>query len=162
MRSLAIIAITIIPLSAFFLSDRIDSSTIEHARAQERDKTALHDYREQDLKRDQAKTPLPNDLLKVYQDFVKTTRKPTAEALAAFCLPRSIKITKSKRPEEKREYGEDMNLQFLVSGFQPAILDVHKEDGDCYLINTASSSLRFVKTASSGWKLYGYLDKPME
>jgi hypothetical protein len=149
-------------LVVFVSSDIIAPHTLRYAGAQDRHKTTLDDDREEHLGRQEGKTPLPNDLLKVYQDFVKTTRKPTAEALAAFCLPGSIKITKAKRPEEKREYGEDMNLPFLVSSFQPAILYVHKEDGDCYVIVTASSSLRFVKTVSSGWKLYRYVDKPIE
>ena len=81
------------------------------------------------LRRFQGETSLPDDLFQVYEEFFKTTRRATAEALAGYCLPGSIKITKAKR-EKYAEYGEGMNLPFLVSGFDGEISSVHKENVD--------------------------------
>ena len=161
MRNLTMLALIVIALGALILSDMIDSNGLRRLGAQERENTVVNDGRGQHLRRYKGETPLPDDLLQVYEEFFKTTRRATAEALAEYCLPGSVKITKAKR-EKNAEYGEGMNLPFLVSGFNGEISSVHKENVDCYVIRTASSSLRFVKTASSGWKLYHYVDKPIE
>jgi hypothetical protein len=104
---------------------------------------------------------IPDALLKVYSDFVKAAKQPHSDFLNIM-LPHSVSITYEERPAKTRGYGQDLNLPFLQKQFQPKIWVVRKDSADCYLLRTGSSALWFVETKSQGWRLYRYLDKPIE
>jgi len=109
---------------------------------------------------------LPVKLLKTYSLFVQTIKTSNKsimiEKIKEFCLPQSVSITEAIRPKEKREYGEDINIEFLQKDFSSYIMNIRKDNDTCYLIRTASTALWFVETASMEWKIYKYLDKPIE
>jgi hypothetical protein len=105
---------------------------------------------------------LPGELLDTYGRFVTATKEPTPEVFNEFCLPNSVEITVDPRPEKGRFYGRDLNLPFLKNEFASRILVLRNEDGKAFLIRTATSYIRFVDTAATGWKIYDYGDKPIE
>ena len=109
---------------------------------------------------------LPEKLLKTYSLFVQTIKisdkKIIIEKIKEFCLPQSVRITEIVRPKENREYGEDINIEFLQKDFSSYIMNIRKDNDNCYLIRTGSTALWFVETESMQWKIYKYLDKPIE
>jgi hypothetical protein len=104
---------------------------------------------------------IPEALAKVYAEFVKLAQQPHSDFLNIL-LPHSVSITNEERPAATRSFGQDLNLPFLQNQFQPRIWLIRQDSPDCYLIRTASSALWFVETKSQGWRLYRYLDKPIE
>ena len=127
-------------------SDRIELSTQE--------KSLLNNYR--------GDQKLLDSLLRAFARFAEATGKPSAEILNKFTLPYSVAVTTIPRNEKLSEYGTDMNLPFLKTGFHKQILNLRKESECCYLIRTASSYIRYIKTAEGYWKIYNYGDKPIE
>jgi hypothetical protein len=73
-----------------------------------------------------------------------------------------VTINREGRQGNRTEYGQDISLPFLRDGFSPAVRLVRKDPDDCYLIRTDTSALWFVQTRSGAWKVYRYLDKPIE
>jgi hypothetical protein len=105
----------------------------------------------------------PDDaLLAAYAAFIRWTKNPRQEKRAELSLPQSIRITTDQRPEKRREIGKDINLPFLREMFQAEILGVHQPNVGCFQIRTATTGLWFVKTKPKKWKLYLYIDKPIE
>ncbi|MHC4178917.1 MAG: hypothetical protein ACYSWU_15500 [Planctomycetota bacterium] len=104
----------------------------------------------------------PEDLYNTYADVLRAMETGDQAEIEKSCLPHSVTFTTGARPEKTREYGEDMNLPFLKSGFHRDILDLRKDSEDTYLIRTGSSYLFFVRTKTTGWKLHRYGDKPIE
>ncbi len=117
-------------------------------------KSLLTDYR--------GRVEIPTDLLELYGRFVGAAQRPTEESIRAFCLPNSVEVTAKRRPRSTFGYGHDLNLAYLRRGFSASIRDVRRETDDAFLIRTGTSYLRFVRTASSGWKIYDYGDEPSE
>jgi hypothetical protein len=99
-------------------------------------------------------------LLDAYVEFA--TRATQAGDLQPLLLPHAVAISAEPRPEEMREYGPGINLPFLKSGFSPTVLSIRKDAEDAWLIRTNSSAIWFVETKSGGWRVYQYLDKPIE
>jgi hypothetical protein len=104
----------------------------------------------------------PPGLIKAYAGFVKATKDPTEEALSAHLLPGAVEITTKERPNLDRQYGQDINLPYLKTGFKAQILVIQKLNDGCYVIATGTSALWFVETKTQGWKIYRYRDKPFE
>ena len=102
--------------------------------------------------------PVPEGLRETYTGFVRSAR---GGSVAAYLLPHGVKTTREPRPKDSREYGDDINEDFLRSGFSPEVRVVRKDGDDCYLIRTASSAIWFVQNKSGAWKVYRYLDKPI-
>ncbi len=108
---------------------------------------------------------LPKDVLSTYTNFVNSiTDTPNLRSsIESFCLPQAITISANTiRPENMKEYGQDLNLHFLTHDFSPQIFIVRKESKDKYLIRTGTTAIWFVKTSTDQWKIYKYLDKPIE
>jgi hypothetical protein len=105
---------------------------------------------------------LPTDLFATYQRFIKAALKPARRKLLQFCLAGSVDVTEAKRDEKSSAYGKDMNVPFMTTGFDSTIVSISKKDDDCYLIRTNTSAVYFVRTASTGWKIYAYRDKPIQ
>lgn len=117
---------------------------------------------EKPLLKYQGKTELPDDLYETYAALAKVLKTADRGDIERFCLPGSIRYTTESRKGQYQEYGHDMNLHFLKSGFHADILNLMKLSEDAFLIRTGTSYLRFVRTKTSGWKLYDYGDKPIE
>jgi len=105
---------------------------------------------------------LPDDLYAVYAHLVEAIESGDRDAIEQYCLPEAVTFTTDIRPEQTREYGQDMNLPFLKRGFHKYILNLRKDSDQSYLIRTGSSYLFFVRVHSTGWKLYRYGDKPIQ
>lgn len=105
---------------------------------------------------------LPKDLYDTYAELVKAIETADQADIQGYCLPHSVTFTTGVRPEKSREYGADMNIPFLKKGFRKDILNLRKDSEDTYLIRTGTSYLFFVRTKTTGWKLYRYGDKPIE
>jgi hypothetical protein len=106
------------------------------------------------------KEPVPDGLRKAYTAFARQTKEGAVES---YLLPHAaVAITRQARPEKEREYGRDMNLPFLRNGFSSDVRSLRKDPDDCYLVRTGTSAIWFVQTKSGAWKIYSYLDKPIE
>jgi RNA polymerase sigma factor (sigma-70 family) len=101
---------------------------------------------------------VPESLRKTFAAFAMGAREGKVDP---FCLPSAVSISREARPNHP-EQGRDINLPFLRNGFSPHVLTVRKEAEDCYLLRTGTSATRWVQTRAGDWKLYGYLDKPIE
>jgi len=108
------------------------------------------------------KLPLPRQLYNAYQKLIAATARADAGDINQCCLPHSVTFTYEPRPIESREYGQDINIPFLKSGFDKYIRNIRKDAEGCYLIRTGSTALWFIETKSLGWRLYRYLDKPIK
>ena len=107
------------------------------------------------------KEPVPEGLRKAYTAFAGQAKK--GERVDSYLLPHSaVSITDKARPEKHSEYGRDINIPFLKERFAPAVFSVRKDPDDCYLIRTATTAIWYVETKSGAWKIYSYLDKPIE
>lgn len=109
-------------------------------------------------------TILPDQLKVIYDNFLITLKTNDVGAINQFCLPNSITYTYDKRKDTGfgPGYGNDINLYWIKNGFDGKIVSVRKDSENCYLIRTNSTAMWFVETKSTGWKLYKYLDKPIE
>jgi len=105
------------------------------------------------------KEPVPEGLRQAYAGFARAARDGGVES---FCLPHAVTVSRQPRQGNSKEYGQDLNLPFLRDGFSPAVRVVRKDSEDCYLVRTDTSALWFVRTGSGAWKVYRYLDKPIE
>jgi hypothetical protein len=104
------------------------------------------------------KEPVPEKLRETYTGFVRSAR---GGSVMAYLLPQAVKTSLEPRPQASREYGDDINADFLKNYFSPDIQVVRREQDDCYLLRTSTSALWFVQTQSGAWKVYRYLDKPI-
>ena len=105
---------------------------------------------------------LPDDLYTVYAHLVDAIETGDQGEIQQYCLPQAVTFTTGARPEQSRAYGQDMNLPFLKRGFHKYILNLRKDSDQSYLIRTGSSYLSFVRTHTTGWRLYRYGDKPIK
>ena len=105
------------------------------------------------------KEPVPAGLREAYTGFVRAAKDGNVES---FCLPHAVTTSHGARPEKSREYGQDINLPFLRDGFSPVVQTVRKDPDDCYLIRAGSTAIWFVQNKSGEWKVYRYLDKPIQ
>ena len=105
------------------------------------------------------KEPIPEGLREAYTGFVRAAK---GGSVAAYLLPNAVKISRDPRPKASREYGEEINEDFLKNGFSPLICSVHKDADDCYLIRTNSTAIWFVQSKSGAWKVYRYSDMPID
>ena len=107
------------------------------------------------------KEPVPEGLRKAYTAFAGQAKK--GERVDSYLLPHAaVSITDKARPEKDGEYGRDINIPFLKERFAPAVFSVRKDPDDCYLVRTATTAIWFVETKSGVWKIYSYLDKPIQ
>jgi len=102
----------------------------------------------------------PEELKMTYDKFVKAMQSGDPGNINQYCLPQSINFTYEVR--KNPEYGQDLNVGFAKNNFDGIIASVRKDAKNCYLIRTPTTALWFVETKSMGWKLYRYLDKPIE
>lgn len=103
---------------------------------------------------------MPEKLQEAYNAFVKAMQSGDAGTINQHCLPHAITFTYEKRKNPK--YGQDINTHFSKNGFDSTMVTVRKDSEDCFLIRTNTTALWFVETKATGWKLYKYLDKPIE
>ena len=110
------------------------------------------------------KTELPNELKLIYDKFVEAMKTGDAGSINQYCLPHSVSFTYEKRENTGfgPGYGHDINTCWAKNGFIDKIFSVRKDGEGCYLIRTCTTAMWFVETKSMGWKLYKYLDKPIE
>jgi hypothetical protein len=106
-----------------------------------------------------SKEPVPEGLREAFTGFVRSAR---GGRVLAYLLPHGVKTTRRPRPKDSRDRGEDINEDFIKKGFSALVRDVLKVGDDCYVIRTNSSSIGFVQTISGAWKVYRYVDMPME
>jgi hypothetical protein len=104
----------------------------------------------------------PEDLLSTYARFVEAARKGDADTIKSLLLPGVAEIASTPREPKSREYGTDINLPFLRDGFTPAIFVSRSPGPSQFLLRTASTAISFAKLESGGWRIYRYLDKPIE
>lgn len=105
------------------------------------------------------KEPVPKELRETFAGFVRSAK---GGSVAAYLLPHSVNTSLEPRPKEIREYGQDINADFLKNGFTSLVRTVRKDGDDCYLIRTDSTAIWFVQNKSGAWKVYRYLDKPIQ
>ena len=102
----------------------------------------------------------PRALLDAYVEFARAALE--ARDLRPMLLPHAVEISTDPRPEKWREYGSDINLPFLRNGFLPTVARVRRDAEDAWLIRTATTAIFFVPTKSGAWRVYRYVDKPIE
>ncbi len=102
---------------------------------------------------------VPGKLKETYTAFTAAARRGK---VTGFTLPGAITVSTTVRPEKDRDYGRDMNLPFLKNQFSAAVLYARRDSADCLLLRTATTALWFVETKSGEWRIYRYLDKPIE
>jgi len=105
---------------------------------------------------------LPLELSRTYDELVAAFQSGKQGEIEKSCLPGKIKFTAKPRPDDRREYGQDINLPFLKDGFSKEVLNFSKNADGEYLIRTGTTALWFEKTKDGKWKLSKYLDKPIE
>src|SRR5262245_10394475 len=88
------------------------------------------------------KEPVTDGLRETFTGFVRSARGGSVEG---YLLPHSVKTTREPRPKDSRDYGEDINEDFLKNGFSPLVRTVRKDGDDCYLIRTGSTAIWFVQ-----------------
>jgi hypothetical protein len=112
------------------------------------------------LTAEDAKPELPADLQKTFAAFANAMKAGDVARIQAACLPHSVAIT--HEPRKNPEYGQDINIPFAKETFRAHIASVRKDGEGCYLIRTDTSAIWFVETRAMGWRIYKYLDKPIE
>jgi hypothetical protein len=109
---------------------------------------------------------LPADLLKTYTAFINELEEEphlVSDIVKKHSLKQAIFIEEGQiRPDSVKYYGNEVNIAFLLNQFQPQIMNARMEEEQTYLIRTGTSAMWFVKTVSSEWKMYKYLDKPVD
>ncbi len=112
---------------------------------------------------------IPGELLETYEKLIGAFAEGDAGAINALSLPGSLTFTYDLRARNSKEhgedsvyYGQDTNIPFLKSRFDRYIRVAGERGEGCYLLRTATTAMWFVETKRSGWKLYRYLDKPIE
>ena len=106
------------------------------------------------------KEPVPEGLREAYTGFVRAAVK--GGSVRGYLLPNSVETTVKPRPIDNRDYGDDINDDFLKNGFSPLVRTVRNEGDDCYLIGTDSTAIWFVQGKSGAWKVYRYADRPID
>ena len=104
----------------------------------------------------------PADLLATYARFVEAARKGDSETIKSLLLPGVAEITTTPREPKNREYGTDINLPFLRDNFASAIFGSHSSNPSQFSLRTGSTAISFAKLESVGWRIYRYIDKPIE
>lgn len=110
------------------------------------------------FKETRSKDEIPKELIDTYARFVEAAKKDGE--VKKFFLSQAVRFT--TRDTKDIEYGEEIDKKFLITRFQGAVQAFYKEPDDCYLIRTNTTAVRFVQTKSGDWKVYRYLDKPIE
>jgi hypothetical protein len=134
------------------LAERTDRPKDVQERLSRARKTLLAEYK--------GKEVVPDRLLDAYASFVSAAKKGSVDNRTH--LPHSLTLTHQPRLEKTREYGQDVNIPFLRKHFDARVLLVRKDGKGCYLLRTSTTALWFVETKSMGWRLYRYLDKPID
>ena len=117
------------------------------------------------LKRYRGEIEIPSDLYSAYLDLTVAFKAGDRKAIERVCLPFAINISTALRPQNTVEWTgprNDINLPFAKQHFTPEIDTARIEDADAILICTGSSALWFVRTTNGKWRLYSYLDKPVQ
>ena len=102
---------------------------------------------------------VPDGLRTAYVGFARAAKTGSVQT---FCLPHAVTMTREARPEKNQEYGQEINVPFLREHFSPLVRTVRADPDNCYLIRTDTTALWFVQTKLGAWKVYRYLDKPIE
>lgn len=110
------------------------------------------------FKETRSKDEIPKELIDVFARFVEVAKKDGA--VEKFVLPHAVGF--GTRDAKNIEHGTEIDKTFLTTRFQGEARSVRKDSDDCYLIRTNTTALWFVQTKAGGWKLYRYLDKPIE
>ncbi len=106
---------------------------------------------------------IPPKVKATYEKLVKVLRSGDEAVIKKMTLHDSVMVTSQPRAPGKEEWGREINLPFIRSGFQDEIQLTRSYDGgDVFFIRTNTSYFMFVETKKSGWKLYRYGDKPIE
>ncbi len=114
------------------------------------------------LKHYRGSEQIPAGLFQAYARLVASLETGDAGEIERNGLPHGLTISREERPAGRRDCGNDINLPYVKSGFQKEILTVRQDGEGCYLIRTASTALWFVETRHMGWRLYRWLDKPIQ
>jgi hypothetical protein len=103
---------------------------------------------------------IPKGLSDVFAKFVEAAKKDGE--VESFLLPHAAVKFGTRDPKGNIELGDEIDKGFLKTHFRGEVFSVRKDPDDCYLIRTGTTALWFVETKSGVWKLYRYLDKPIE
>jgi hypothetical protein len=110
-------------------------------------------------KEDAKKNPqVPPELRTAYIGFVAAMK---GDSVATFCLP-AVTIPRVNALEKAKLDRRGIVPPIVRERFAAMVIVVRKEPNDCYLIRTNSTAIWFVQTKSGAWKVYHYLDKPIE
>ena len=106
---------------------------------------------------------LPRSLRSMYKKFSDTMYTGDIDSIKKYCLPGAISFTSGKRKNKElgMAYGPGINNFFVKNGFSSYIVKMKKDGKGCYLIRTNTSTMWFIETKATGWKLYKYFDKPI-
>ena len=107
----------------------------------------------------ECREPVPISLKDTYKQFATAARDGKPEK---FCLPNSVAISTASRPDKSKEYGQDLNIPFLKSLFSVEVFSARKDADDCWLLRTGTSAIWFVQTKNGDWRIYRYVDKPIQ
>ena len=111
----------------------------------------------------QSEHKVPQPLLDAYVKFAEAAQGAQAASdLEPMVLPHAVDITTAVRPDETREYGPGINIPFLRSGFSPKVFSFRRDADDAWLVRTGTSAIWFVETKGGAWRVYRYLDKPIQ
>lgn len=103
-------------------------------------------------------TPPPS-LVEWYGRFICSL--PDGKRIAPIVLPGTVEVSSDPRPLISREYGNNINTQFMANGYSPYVLFLSKLANHTYRIRTSTSEFYVVKTASDNWCIYRYEDCPI-
>ena len=104
----------------------------------------------------------PEDLLVTYARFVEAARKVDSDTITSLVLPGVTEVTHKPRESKFPEYGTDINLPFLRERFMSPVFLFRTPGDSQFLLRTASTAIWFAKLQSVGWRVYHYLDKPIQ
>jgi RNA polymerase sigma factor (sigma-70 family) len=105
---------------------------------------------------------IPDALYQTYAYLVEAMTTGEKDEIKKLSLQGSIQVTEEGGTDEYSRSVNEVRLPFARKSFQKQIQGIQPgADGTCS-IRTNTSTLFFVETKSSGWKLYRYYDKPIE
>jgi hypothetical protein len=108
-----------------------------------------------------SKIELPVSLSHFYVRFVTAGRSGDPARIKSFLLPGAVEINLTPRTGNQ-EYGTEINVPFMKDRFSDQIVLSRKDSNSAYLIRTGTSYISCVETASDGWKIFLYGDKPIQ
>lgn len=99
----------------------------------------------------------PESLQRTYAAFVASVK---GGGQAKFCLS-SVEVTDKEDPK-RDDFGTGINIPWMKVNFRADVVVCEKQSDDTFLLRTGTSATWWVQTRSGEWKLFKYLDKPIQ